>query len=340
MDELNQSNYQALYFSGPRQVEWRALPRTTIQPGQVRVRTVCSGISAGTELLIYRNEMPGDMAADETLSALGGQLTYPLKYGYAVVGRVVELGQDVDRTWLNQLVFAFNPHETAFVATTTELYRVPDGLAPELAVLLPNVETALNFLQDGRPVAGEDVIVIGQGIVGQLTTALLARMPLNSLVTLDRYPLRRDRSLALGASNALDPAHIAALVPYQAQADLCYELSGAPAALNTAITLTGFGGRVIIGSWYGTKTAPIDLGGRFHRSRIQLISSQVSTLSPHLQTRWSKARRMTFALDLLQQLPLSTLITHRIPFSQAATAYQLLDRQPEQCLQIVLMYES
>lgn len=331
---------QALFFTGPRQVEWRAVLNPPPQPGQVRVRTVCTGISAGTELLIYRNEMPADMAADETLSALGGQLTYPLKYGYAAVGQVIELGTNVDAAWRDQWVFAFNPHESEFVANTEDLLRLPEGLAPELAVLLPNVETALNFLQDGRPIAGEDIVVIGQGVVGQLTTALLAQLPLNSLTTLDRYALRRNLSLQMGAGHALDPANADALMAYQARADLCYELSGAPAALNSAIALTGFGGRVIIGSWYGTKTAPIDLGGRFHRSRIQLISSQVSTIASDLQARWSKRRRMAFALHLLRQLPLSTLITHRFPFSQAAAAYQLLDHQPEQCLQVVLSQES
>lgn len=337
MDKLSQ---RALYFSGPRQVECRAELPVPLLAGQVRVRTICSGISAGTELLIYRNEMPANMVADETLSALGGQLAYPLKYGYAAVGQVIELGRGLEHGWLDQRVFAFNPHETEFVANASDLLRVPDGLAPELAILLPNVETALNFVQDGRPIAGEDVAVVGQGVVGQLTTALLAQMPLNSLIALDRYALRREVSLHMGAHRALDAMWAEALAPHLAQADLCYELSGAPAALNTAIALTGFGGRVIIGSWYGTKTAPIDLGGRFHRSRIQLISSQVSTLSAELQARWTKSRRIAFALNLLRQLPVSTLITHRIPFSQAATAYQLLDAHPEQCLQVVLTYEA
>ena len=334
------NNSQGLYFVGPRLLELRDESTPVLAPKQVRVHTKYSGISAGTEMLLYRGEAPEQMAADETLSALSGSLAYPLKYGYAAVGDVVELGAGVADDWLGQTVFVFNPHEREFVANVDELYKLPAGLAPELGVLLPTVETALNFLHDGRPVAGEDVVVIGQGVVGQLTTALLGCIPLNSLITLDRLAVRREMSCKMGATQSLDPAQSEYITPHLGQADLCYELSGSPTVLNQAIAMTGFSGRVVIGSWYGTKTAPLDLGGRFHRSRIQLISSQVSTLSPSLQSRWSKQRRMDFALKLLQTLKLDQLITHRINFNHVADAYRLLDEQPDKALQMVLSYED
>ncbi len=117
-----------------------------------------------------------------------------------------------------------------------------------------------------------------------------------------------------------------------------YELTGAPAALNLAIELTAFSGRIVIGSWYGQKRAPIDLGGSFHRSRIRLISSQVSTLAPELTGRWTKARRLDVAWSMLAQVPVSKLITHRFVVSDAAQAYALLDQQPDQALQILFTY--
>jgi threonine dehydrogenase-like Zn-dependent dehydrogenase len=241
-------------------------------------------------------------------------------------------------------VFAFNPHESAFVSDLAGVIPLPDGISPEAAVFLPNMETAVNFVMDGCPMLGDQVAVIGQGIVGLLTTALLAQGPLASLVTIDRMALRREWSQKLGATASLDPdavdeakLHLRGDRPYSG-ADLTFELSGAPQALNLAISLTGFDGTVIIGSWYGQKRAEIDLGGTFHRSRIKLVSSQVSTINPEWQGRWSKDRRFGLAWEMLRKVTPEQLITHRIPFTQASDAYHILDQSPEDTVQVVLTY--
>ena len=122
-------------------------------------------------------------------------------------------------------------------------------------------------------------------------------------------------------------------------ADLTYELSGAPQALNLAISLTGFTGRVVIGSWYGQKRADLDLGGYFHRSRIRLISSQVSTLSPELSGRWSKARRFELAWEMISQVNPEQWITQRFPLDRAAEAYRLLDERPHETIQVMFDYK-
>jgi threonine dehydrogenase-like Zn-dependent dehydrogenase len=195
---------------------------------------------------------------------------------------------------------------------------------------------------DGKPLIGERVVVLGQGIVGLLTTALLAGFPLEHLVTLDRYTLRRRASLELGVRASLDPGdagtqdQLHRLLPDGA--DLCYELSGSPAALDQAIAITGFDGRVIIGSWYGQKRLSLDLGGRFHRSRIRLISSQVSTLAPELSGRWSKSRRFDLAWQMLARVGPARWITHRLPLHDAARAYQQIDQHPDQSIQVILTY--
>jgi threonine dehydrogenase-like Zn-dependent dehydrogenase len=210
------------------------------------------------------------------------------------------------------------------------------------------METAVNFAQDGAPLTGERVAVVGQGIVGLLTTALLSRFPLEQLVTFDRYLLRRQASLSLGASASLDPAEavpwsrgevdlLEAATTY-GEFDLVYELSGDPSALDLAISLCGFGGRVVIGSWYGEKMAPVDLGGKFHRSRIQLIGSQVSTIAPSLSGRWDKPRRLGVAWEMLRKVKPASLITQTFPFEQAAEAYRLIDEHPEETVQVVLTY--
>lgn len=315
--------------------------------GQVLVETIHSAISSGTEMLVYRGQMPAGLATDETLSALQGAFDYPLKYGYAAVGRVIDRGPGVGREWLDRIVFAFNPHETHFVAAVTDVVTVPPRIGPEAAVFLPNMETAVSFVMDGHPVIGEQVAVLGQGIVGLLATMLLGEMPLSALVTLDRHPLRRQWSIELGASGSLDPAEPDAVAEARRLlqgrraypgADLVYELAGDPAALDTAIGITGYNGRIVVGSWYGSKRAALDLGGRFHRDHMTIVSTQVSRLAPEWLGRWTKERRLAVALDALARHRPERLITHRLPISRAADAYRLLDEQPEQALQVVLTY--
>lgn len=332
----------ALWFTAPYCVEVRAADLPAPGPGQARVETLCSAVSAGTEMLVYRGQFPAGLAVDATIGALAGAFAYPLRYGYAAVGRVADLGPGGDPAWLGRLVFAFQPHASAFVAPLAELLPVPAGLSPEAAVCLPSMETAVNFLLDGAPLVGEQVVVLGQGMVGLLTTALLAHLPLAALLTVDRFPLRRTWSLQLGATLSVPPeADLRAALnagSEAAGADLVYELSGAPAALDEAIAAAGFAGRIVVGSWYGQKRHPVDLGGRFHRGRLRLISSQVSTLTPELQARWTKARRLETAWQMLALVRPEQLITHRFPLAEAACAYQLVDSRPAEAIQIILTY--
>jgi 2-desacetyl-2-hydroxyethyl bacteriochlorophyllide A dehydrogenase len=338
----------SLYFTEPYRVAVREETLLSPGPGQVLVQTLLSAISPGTELLIYRGEAPQDLPADTKIAALTGNLAFPLKYGYAAVGRVVELGPEVDPHWQGTLVFAFHPHEDLFLAHLDELMAVPAGLTPEDAVFLPNLQTATTLVLDARPLIGENVVVFGQGIVGLLLTALLANFPLGRLVTLDRYPNRRQASESLGAHAALDPLQENVLEGISTalagggqdpMADLAFEISGNPAALDQALAVTGFHGRVVIGSWYGTKTSELHLGGTFHRQRQIILSSQVSTIAPELTGRWTRDRVMGTAWQMVQKVKPARFITHRFPLARAAEAYQLLDQHPGEAIQVVLTYE-
>jgi threonine dehydrogenase-like Zn-dependent dehydrogenase len=332
---------QSLYFTAPGQVAIIEEELPALLPEQVLVETILSAISPGTELLFYRSLFPEDIQVDESIAALKQRAAYPLKYGYSLVGRIVATGQGVDSAWKNRLVFAFHPHESHFNAELSELIPLPEGVSHEDAVFLPNMETALNFVLDGAPLVGEHAAIFGQGIVGLLTTAVLAQFPLGSLVTLDRFANRRTASLELGAGASIDPQDIERLKSLQpGGADLVFELSGSPAALDQAIGVTAYSGRVVIGSWYGRKEAALNLGGSFHRSRIHLVSSQVSSIAPELSGRWTKERRFNLAWEMLCKIKPSRLVTQRIPISQAARAYQLLDLHPEQGIQIVFTYRQ
>lgn len=327
---------------GTRQVEIREAALAAPAPGEMLVKTRISAISSGTEMLIYRGQFPTGLPVDANIPALKKDFHFPLSYGYTAVGDVTELGQGVPEDWLGRTVFSFQTHVCHFLATPETVFPLPKGLPVESACFLPNTETAVNFIQDGAPLLGENVLVFGQGVVGLLTAALLRQFPLHTLITVDPYPARREAALALGVDASLDPGsadfhdRLHALLPQGA--DLVFEASGAPAALNEAIAATRFSGRVVIGSWYGSKTVQLDLGGTFHRSRIRLVSSQVSSIAPELSGRWDKSRRFEVAWQALQRIQPEKWITQRFALENAAEAYDLLDHSPAETIQVVLEY--
>ena len=340
---------RTLYFTAPRQVEFREESLPVPGAGEVLVETICSAISAGTEMLIYQGRFPPGLEVDSVISSLRGGFRYPMAYGYACVGVVHETGAHVARGLRDKFVFAFQPHTSHFITTPESLFLVPDTLSPQTACFLPNMETAVNLVQDGAPLLGERVLVLGQGAVGLLTASLLSEFPLSALVTVDQYELRCQMSKdecqksKISSCKSLDlhipDFHEQASSLLQPGADLTYELSGNPMALNEAIALTAFSGRILIGSWYGEMPAEVNLGGSFHRSRIRLISSQVSTLSPELSGRWDKERRFGVAWRALERIKPEKWVTHRFAIEDASEAYRMLDENPGETMQVLLEYK-
>ena len=316
----------ALFHVAPGAVAWRPVRLTAPGAGEVRVAAEYSAISPGTEGLIFRGDFPRDLPLDASLPSLAGPFSYPFAYGYALVGRVVELGAQVASEWLDRRVFLFHPHQSEIVTSVRNCFAIPDGISPRSALFLPNLESALSFIMDAAPLVGESVVVLGQGVVGLLTTALLAQFPLRRLVAVDPLAYRRDWSREMGAGETIDPGDDASWGEFMASlgergADLCFELSGKLTALNRAIALTGFSGRILIGSWYGLGDSSLDLGGHFHRRRLRLIASQVSTLSPELTGRWDKERRLELVWDWLRRLDPERLISHVFAPDQCQAAF-------------------
>lgn len=354
---------RSVLFTAPGAVEVCTEEMAPPQGDELLIETIVSAISAGTEMLFYRGQVPAGMAADSSIAGLTGTVSYPLKYGYACVGHIcgtyarppapqpkpaVADGQKSAAGENGNHYFAFHPHESHFCASPQTLLPVPAGMPPQQAALLPNAETAVNLVMDGAPLVGERVMVMGLGVVGLLTTALLAQFPLAALITVDILPHRRRLARRLGASQTVDPGAAGGTELRDALADaaegdgvdLIYELSGQPAALDAAVSAAGFNSRIVVGSWYGTKAAPLRLGGSFHRNRVRLISSQVSSIAPHLGGRWTKTRRLQSAWELLAKLPVDALISHTFPLDQAAAAYARIDTRPEQTLQVILNHSS
>lgn len=331
----------AVWFTAPRQVALREELVPLPGPDQVRVAAIASAISHGTELLVYRGQVDPGLPLD--LPTLAGSFAFPIKYGYASVGRVIDVGAGVTHLVPGQLIFALHPHQSCYLLPAYLAIPLPAGLDPELGLFYANAETALNITHDAAPRLGESVVVIGQGVVGLLTTQMLSLAGAR-VIAVEPDPHRRALALRSGAVAALEPTHE---VSEQLRAhnngrlaDLVVEVSGAPSALQMALELLLDEGVVVVASWYGHKPVHLDLGARFHRGRLTLRSSQVGKLAPETWPRWDHGRRATTVAALLPHLRLTELISHRMALSEAEKAYQLLDRKPPGLLQIVLRADA
>jgi 2-desacetyl-2-hydroxyethyl bacteriochlorophyllide A dehydrogenase len=328
---------RVVQFTAPRVVEM-ATVNVCRSPDALLLRTLYSGISSGTEMLAYRGELPPDTVLDETLSGLSsGTFRYPFSYGYSCVAEV-EAGSEAFPP--GSKVFAFALHQDRFASAEADLLRLDDNADPRQATLFPLVETALQMALDAGQVLGQQVVVVGQGAVG-LLVALMLRRAGAQVLAVEPQPWRRDVAASLGvdasapdeAPNAVRDLTDAHGVP------LVVEASGNPAALATSLSLLAHEGVALVGSWYGTKPVTLPLGGDFHRRRLTIKSSQVSTIPVDQQSRWDVPRRRATARSLLSSLPLAAIATTEFAFPAAADAYAALDRGVEGVLHVALRYD-
>lgn len=311
-----------MWFAQPRSVEIRSSSWAPPDRDEVSVRTLFSGISGGTEMLAYRGELDADMAVDETLGSLGGTFRYPFRYGYSCVGTVEQSRSDIEE---GALVFAFQPHQDVFVANAADVV-VLGSTDARLATMFPLVETALQISLDAGPVAGETVAVFGLGAVG-LLTALMLRRAGARVLGVDVVPWRRDAAIGVGIESCA-PDELADRVRAggnSARIPVAIEVSGNPDALRTALGVLSHEGLVLVASWYGSKEVSLPLGADFHRRRLTIRSTQVSTIPARLSDRWTPERRRRTVVDLLDDLPLDRLATHTFAFDDAGDAYAAID---------------
>ena len=313
---------RALFHTAPRRVEIRKLPTPRPAAGEVLVRTLSSGISGGTERLVYRGEIPADLALDDTIDALGGTFSYPFAYGYACVGEVVESGQRV---------FAFHPHQDVFTAQLSELVPLP-AVDPAAATLFPLVETALQVTLDAGSGYRDRVIVLGAGVLGLLTGLLLQRAGWRPLMA-EPQEWRRAIASSLGVPAAAPAELVREEVP------LVIDASGNPDAPAMALDLLAHEGTLLIASWFGTKPVVLPLGGAFHRRRLTIRSTQVSSVPARLSGTWTRSRRRQDTVAVLTELPLAQLCTDVFDFDHAAAAFQAVDQGKPGLMHAVLTYD-
>lgn len=279
----------------------------------MQVRALHSAVSRGTEMLVFRGEVPKAEFQRMRVPFQEGDFPAPVKYGYANVG-IVEAGPE---SLKGRCVFCLHPHQTRYVVPAVAVHVLPDGLPPGRAVLAANMETAVNALWDAAPRVGDRVAVVGGGVVGLLVAWLAGRMPGCTVELVDVRASRRTVAEALGVGFATPP-------DATPDADLVVHASGHPQGLVTALGLAAFEASVIELSWYGTRDVPLPLGEAFHSRRLTLRSSQVGHVATAQRARWDRGRRMALALSLLRDPVLDVLITDSAPFDELPVVLERL----------------
>jgi len=329
-------------------VDYLELEEDPLGPDQVRVRTLYSGISTGTELTQYRGSSPHlskHWDADTRLFLPGAhEAAFPVTVvGYEEVGEIVEVGSEVTSVRIGDVVWGTWGHRTSAVmdADFAAVRRLSPDADPRVGIFSHIGAVALNAVLDADIHIGETVAVFGLGVPGQLA-AQLARLNGGRVVAIDGLESRRDLANRLGADTVLDPAEDVAErlrdLTGGRGADVAIEITGNYRALHTAIRSVAYNSRVCVAGFFQGDGAGLALGEEFHHNRVQLVSSQISGSSPHLQHRWDRYRLNTTVIELASSGRLDALstISHTVPFSEAATAYEMLDQRPAEALQVVL----
>jgi 2-desacetyl-2-hydroxyethyl bacteriochlorophyllide A dehydrogenase len=308
---------RAFWVTAPGHGEIRGEALRTPADGDVVVRALSSGISRGTEALVFGGRVPPSEWERMRAPFQQGEFPYPVKYGYSIVGRV-DRGPEA---LVGRTVFVLHPHQTRFIVPATDVYVLPDDTPPGRAVLAANLETALNGVWDGRPHVGDRIAVIGAGTVGCLAAWILSRIPGCEVELIDINPRRANVANALKIPFA-EP-HTAAR-----DADLVIHASGAPGGLDLALQLAGIEARIVELSWFGNQTVPLPLGTAFHSKRLTITSSQVGRVASSQRARWDNRRRMGLVLTLLRDSALDALITGESDFEALPEVMSTLARAP------------
>jgi NADPH:quinone reductase-like Zn-dependent oxidoreductase len=318
-----------LWLAAPGRAELRATPLPPLQSGTVLVQTRMSGISRGTESLVFSGHVPPSQYDLMRCPFQEGDFPAPVKYGYASVGTVIE----GPAALLGQRVFCLYPHQELYRVPADAVLPVPDNVPDARAVLAANMETALNALWDGAPRLGDRISVIGAGVVGCLIAALAASLPGAEVELIDIDRRRAATAAALGCRFAL-PGEATS------ERDLLIHASGTAAGLATALTLAGFEATVLELSWYGDKSVAAPLGEGFHSKRLTLRSSQVGHVATARRTRRSRRERLALALSLLADPIYDRLISGSCRFEELPQALARLATAPDGALCEIVRYDA
>lgn len=313
---------RAFWVVAPGQGEIRSTPSQPTKTGEVLVETRASGISRGTEAIVFRGGVPASQYGDMRCPFQEGEFPAPVKYGYASVGVADNFGR----------VFCLHPHQDRYAVPSESVVPVPDDVPDRRAVLGANMETTVNALWDAAPRVGDRIAVVGGGVVGCLFATLASRIPGTRVQLVDINPARRAIAERLGVEFALPQSATG-------DADIVVHASGAPGGLSTALGLAGFEALVLEMSWYGDTLVPAPLGEAFHSRRLTLRSSQVGSVATSRRARRSYRDRLILALDLLRDPDFDCLVTDESRFDDLPDTMSRLANNPGETLCHVVLYE-
>ena len=329
----------ALWFTGPRKAELRQEAIGSPAAGEILVQSICSLVSAGSELNLYRGE--GNLPGLDLLPTAEGTIPFPVKFGYQQVGEVVEAGPGT-RFAPGDRVMCLYPHQDRFVMPEVFATPIADGLPAERAAFGANFTTAWNAVATTPPTVGDCLAVSGLGIIGSFVASMVRRTA-TTLILIDPSPERRQRASWIGADHVIDPAEADEIIGSATGGrgvDLFYEASGAPSALQSAIWTTAVEGTITALSWYGTRPVELSLSPEFHLKRHRIVSTG-PTMPPLLAPRWDNDRMYGVAWDYLAEVPADELlISHSVPFSTAPKAYELLDSGAADVMAVLIDHRS
>jgi NADPH:quinone reductase-like Zn-dependent oxidoreductase len=331
MTTSGRTSASAFWVTGPGRGELRTETLPVLPAGWVRVCTRFTGISRGTESLVFRGEVPRSEYERMRAPFQAGDFPAPVKYGYISVGEVIAGADGL----IGRLVYCLHPHQDVYQVPAAAVTPLPAGLPPQRAVLAANLETAVNGLWDAGPRLGDRIAVIGAGTLGCLVAWLAGQLPGAEVELIDNNPRRAGLARALGAVFRSPEGA-------SADADLVIHASGNPAGLATALGLAGFEATVLELSWFGNKAVPLPLGEAFHQRRLAIRSSQVGSVASAQRPRWDHARRLGLALRLLAApgaAALDALITGEDPFDALPAVQARLAGEPGDALTHRIRYD-
>jgi NADPH:quinone reductase-like Zn-dependent oxidoreductase len=296
---------EALWYVGPGHVEIRTEWIAAPAPGEVRVCALHSAISRGTERLVAAGAIPTSEFTTMRAPFMGGQFPFPVKYGYAMVGRIEGGPPDLE----DRLVFSLHPHQSAFLVPRDAVHLLPEAVPPRRAVLAANMETALNAVWDAAPGPADRIAIVGAGVVGTLVARLCAALPGAQVTLVDVVGHRETLARRFGVGFALAEGA-------PRDCDVVFHASGTAQGLATALSLAGDEALVLELSWFGSHPVAVPLGAAFHSRRLRLIASQVGRVSASRRSRWAPRRRLDAALALLADPVYDALIEPAIAWHE------------------------
>ncbi|AYD04700.1 zinc-binding alcohol dehydrogenase [Neorhizobium sp. NCHU2750] len=304
---------RALWLTDKRQAQLREEPLGALAANEVLIEARFSAISRGTEALVANGAVPVSEYERMRAPLQSGAFPFPVKYGYATVGKITAGATDR----VGETVFCLHPHQDVFHAPVEMAIAVPPSIEPARAVLAANMETALNGVWDAGISPGDRVTIVGAGLIGLLIAFLAAAIPATRVSLVDLNPSRRDLAETFGC-DFRTPDEIEELA---GDADIVFHTSASAEGLATAISLAAFEARIVEMSWYGSRSVEIPLGGSFHSQRLSIVASQVGHVSVSRRARWPLSRRLETALALLDDDRLDLLVSGETAFEDMAGAY-------------------